>query len=85
MPDPDLEIRGGRSSRPLDKGGGRYPKIFFWPFGSQFRQKMDPPLIRLSVGFLENTVIDMHTLQLSPSNCHPIMVRRERVLLLGIE
>ena len=24
MPDPDLEIRvGGRSSRPLDKGGGR--------------------------------------------------------------
>ena len=22
VPEPDLEIRGGRSSRPLDKGGG---------------------------------------------------------------
>ena len=42
-------------------------------------------LQRLSVRLLKNAVIDMHTLQLSPSNCHPIMVRRERVLVLGLE
>ena len=31
--DPDLMIRGGRSSRPLDKGGGQSPQIFFGPSG----------------------------------------------------
>ena len=40
LPDPDLEIRwGGRSSRPLDKGG-RSPKNFFSPFGTQFGLKI---------------------------------------------
>ena len=35
VPDPDPEIRGGRSSRPLDKGGGGWSgKTFF--FGPQF-------------------------------------------------
>ena len=29
MPDPDLEIRGGQSSRPLDKGGGASQKTIF--------------------------------------------------------
>ena len=34
MPDPDLEIKGGRSSRPLNKGGGGgLPKHFFDPSG----------------------------------------------------
>ena len=42
MPDPDLEIRGARSSRPLDNGGGggSLPKKFFRPFGSQFGLKI---------------------------------------------
>ena len=32
MPDPDLEIRGGGSFTPLDKGGGGgLPKNFFGP------------------------------------------------------
>ena len=32
--DLDLEIKGGRSSRPLDKGGGDgHQKIFFGPSG----------------------------------------------------
>ena len=33
VPDPDLETGGGRSSRPLDKGGGRagLPKKIFRP------------------------------------------------------
>ena len=35
MADPDLQIRGARSSRPLDKEGGG-PKNFFRPFGHQF-------------------------------------------------
>ena len=39
LPDPDLEIRWGRSSRPLDKGG-RSPKNFFSPFGTQFGLKI---------------------------------------------
>ena len=42
MPDPDLEIRGGgggRSSRPLGKGGGALQK-FFRPFGPQFGLKI---------------------------------------------
>ena len=47
MPDPDLEIRGAQSSRPLHKGGGS-PKNIFWPFGPQFGLKIrgggvDPP------------------------------------------
>ena len=35
VPDPDLEIRGGGSSRPLDKGGGGWfwKKKFFGPSG----------------------------------------------------
>ena len=42
MPDPDLEIRGGWSSRPLDKGGAQSPKkiILFHPFGPQFGLKI---------------------------------------------
>ena len=46
MPDPDVEIRGvgkGRSSRPLDKGGGggwAVSNNFFWPFGPQFGPKI---------------------------------------------
>ena len=46
VPDPDLEIRGGRqSSRPLGKGGGGgggggNQKTFFWPFGPQFGLKL---------------------------------------------
>ena len=39
--DLDLEI-GGRSSRPLDKGGGRSPKNIFRPFGPQFRLEIRP-------------------------------------------
>ena len=50
VPDPDLEITGGRSSRPLDKGGGQPPQKIFPPFGPQFGLKisgappLDPPL-----------------------------------------
>jgi len=53
VPDPDLEVRNGRSFRPLDKGrgvGGRSPKKFFRPLGPQFGLKirgtppLDPPL-----------------------------------------
>ena len=44
MPDPDLEMGGGRggggSSRPLDKGRGQSPTQFFRPFGPQFRLKI---------------------------------------------
>ena len=41
VPELDLEIRGARSSRPLDKGGGgRSPKENFRPFGPQFGLKM---------------------------------------------
>ena len=43
VPDPDLEIRGGRqSSRPLGKGGGGggLQKTFFWSFGPQFGLKL---------------------------------------------
>ena len=38
VPDPGPEIRGegARTSRPLEKGGGRSPKTFFGPFGPQF-------------------------------------------------
>ena len=36
VPDPDLELRGGRSSRPLDKGGGRSSKKFFSAFRASF-------------------------------------------------
>ena len=39
LPDPDLEIGWGRSSRPLDKRG-RSPKSFFSPFGTQFGLKI---------------------------------------------
>ena len=65
VPSPDLEIRegGGRSSRPLDKGGGEpsLPKKFCRPFGPQFGLKirgegrgprappLDPPLSRNSL------------------------------------
>ena len=51
VPNPDLEIRNGRSFRHLDKGrGGRSPNKIFWPFGPQFGLKirgtppLDPPL-----------------------------------------
>ena len=42
MPDPDLEVRGrgGRSSRPLDKGGNGVLKKYFPPFGLQFGLKI---------------------------------------------
>ena len=44
---PDLEIRGPRSSRPLDKwrggGGGGGPKKLFPPFGPQFGLKIGGP------------------------------------------
>ena len=33
MPDSDLEIRGGQSSRTFDKGGGVSKKNFFGPLG----------------------------------------------------
>ena len=46
-PDPDLEIRGPRSSRPLDKwrggGEGGCPKKLFPPFGPQFGLKIGGP------------------------------------------
>ena len=56
---PDLEIRGPRSSRPLDKwrGRGGCPKKLFPLFGPQFGLKiggpgpsgppLDPPLLQL--------------------------------------
>ena len=56
VPGPDLEIRGRGSSRPLDGGGGWFPKNFFWPFRSQFGLKirvggrappLDPPLLQI--------------------------------------
>ena len=42
MPDPHLEIRGARSSRPLDKGGGEggLQKKKFRSFGPQFGLKI---------------------------------------------
>ena len=48
--DPDLEITGGggRSSRPLDKGGGvGLPTIFFlvWSKNKGGRASPDPPLL----------------------------------------
>ena len=38
VPDPDLEIRGARSSRPLDKGGVGVglQKTFFRPFAAPY-------------------------------------------------
>ena len=55
MPDPGLEINGGRSPRPLDKGeGGRAqsPKKFFsalrasvWSKNKRGPAPLDPPLI----------------------------------------
>ena len=55
VPDPDLEIRRGRSSRLLDKGGGgQSPKKYFRLFRPQFGLKirgrgggppLDPPLL----------------------------------------
>ena len=40
VPDPDLEIRGRQSSRPLEKRGGGLRNDFFWPFGPQFGLKI---------------------------------------------
>ena len=42
MPDPDVQIRGARLFRPLDKGvgGGRSPKKIFRPFEPQFGLKI---------------------------------------------
>ena len=63
MPDTDLEIRGTRSSRPLDKGGGGgVSKKIFRPFGPQFGLKIsgaqaprvppkDPPLLHFTWSF----------------------------------
>ena len=41
--DPDLLIRGDRSSRPWDKGGPGLKKNCFWPFGPQFDLKIRRP------------------------------------------
>ena len=64
MADPDLEMRGvgkGRSSRPLDKGGGgAVSNNFFWPFRPQFGPKirggegprvppLDPPVVCVTI------------------------------------
>ena len=40
VPDPDFEMGGGWSSRPLDKGGAGHPPKLFWPFGPQFGVKI---------------------------------------------
>ena len=40
VPDPDLEIRGPRSSRSLDKGGGWSPKKCSRPLGRRFGLKI---------------------------------------------
>ena len=40
MPDPHLEIRGTRSSRPLDKGGRAVSKKKIRSFGPQFGLKI---------------------------------------------
>ena len=41
MADPDLQIRGGgEGGHPDPEIGGEAPKNFFWPFGSQFGQKI---------------------------------------------
>ena len=43
MADPDLQIRGARSSRPSDKGEwgeGGLKNVFFRPFGPQFGLKV---------------------------------------------
>ena len=40
MADPDHQIRGGRSSRPWDKRGGRSHKKMFRPFRPQFGLKI---------------------------------------------
>ena len=43
VPDPDVQIRGARLFRPLDKGvggGGGLPKNFFRPFEPQFGPKI---------------------------------------------
>ena len=40
VPDPDFEIKGAWSSRPLDSGGERSPKKFFRLFGPQFGLKI---------------------------------------------
>ena len=47
-PDPNLEIRGGQSSRPFEKSGGRGEGVgglqkTFRPFGPQFGLKIVPP------------------------------------------
>ena len=52
VPDPDLEIRwggGGRSSRPLHKGGGRSLKKIFPPYGPQFGLKLYSTIILLNI------------------------------------
>ena len=40
VPDPDLEIKGGQSSRTVNKERGAVSKIFFRPFGPQFSLKI---------------------------------------------
>ena len=40
MADPNLQIRGARSSRHRDKGGPASKKIFWGPFGPQFGLKI---------------------------------------------
>ena len=62
MPDPDLEMGGGGSSRLIDKGGGRSPKKIFLSLQASVWSKnkerggppaphLDPPLIYLPSPF----------------------------------
>lgn len=60
MPDPELEIEGGRGgggaerpSRPLDKGEGRSPKVVFDPSAAVwFKNKGPGPFPGYSTGII---------------------------------
>ena len=80
VPGPDLEIRGRGSSRPLDGGGGWFPKNFFWPFRSQFGLKirvggrappLDPPLLQI---LSKNVVVVEASSQMSGKKTYSLIL-----------
>ena len=62
-PDPNLEIRGGQSSRPFEKSGGRGEGVgglqkTFRPFGPQFGLKIGPPPPGSATAVLEMVLVE---------------------------
>ena len=87
MPDLDLEIRGPRSSRPLEKGRPSLQKNFFRPVGPQFGLKirgegggrvpwappLDPPLdfVVFSLFFRHGNETRLNQIDDKPFTSHP--------------